>query len=113
MGQDTYSSLEITGNMGNYSHFNEYKHLQFQGQSIDNPKKIQNKRQKIADSLPAPRTDFDIMERLSEVWVYGPSSTIATYVLNSTTGKFNVWNGKKAINPPPIYEWNLKTLFEE
>jgi len=115
--EDRYNVLEITKEMRNYSHFNEYKHLETsKDHPIDNPALfVHDLRQSRVDSLPAPRSDRDIMARLSDHVVYSPGGTLVTMVLNATTGILNVWCcGVPAMQAPdsPVYSLNLNNFFK-
>lgn len=114
--EDRHSVLEITPAMGNYSHFNEYKHLETaKGRPVDNPLQfVRDLRQSRVDSLPAPRTTHDIMARLSDPVVYSKNGTLLTTVLNGTTGQLDIWCcGVPAMHAPskPVYSLNLNTFF--
>merc|ERR1712232_1317922 len=105
--------------MGNYSHFNEYKHLYKHVSAglehIDDPQLfVRDMRQARVDSLPPPRSEVDIGERLSDGVVFSPTGTLVTLVLNGTTGRLNVWccgvSASSAFRKP-MYTWNLFGFF--
>jgi len=114
--EDRHSVLEVTTSMGNYSHFNEYKHLlTAASKPIDDPAMfVSDLRQPVVDSLPAPTSTKDIMARLSHPKVFNSDGTLVTLILNGTTGQLNIWccGVSAASNPTkPIYSFNLKTFF--
>lgn len=114
--EDRHNVQEVTNAMGNYSHFNEYKHLKTVVNSpVDNPSRfVHDPRQAEVDSLPAPRNTLDIMERLSNPLVYNKAGTLVTLVLNGTTGRLHIWCcGVSAMEAPqnPVYSWDLKSFF--
>jgi hypothetical protein len=112
---DTNSVLEITPAMGNYSHFNEYKHLRTaSGATIDSPLiRKSDPRQGRSDSLPPVVNTEDIRSRLSDPLIYRKSKTLITTILNGTTGTLDVWCcGVPATQAPPHYSWSLTSFFD-
>merc|ERR1712087_581639 len=95
--EDLQSVQEVTVEMGNYSHFNEYKHLyrhqkEAHEQPIDDPRLFAHDlRQQRVDALPPPLSEFDIADRLSDDVVFSAAGTLVTLILNGTTGRLNVW----------------------
>merc|ERR1712232_754208 len=87
--EDSHSVQEVTSTMGNYSHFNEYKHLSTsRGRPVDDPVRFaRDLRQSVVDSLPPPRSEVDIMARLSNPQVFSQAGTLVTLILNGTTGR--------------------------
>lgn len=115
--EDRHNVLEVTPIMGNYSHFNEYKHLTTEaGMPIDDPRKfVHDPRQGVVDSLPPPQSTADIMARLSHPKVYGKDGTLITLILNGTTGQLDIWCcGVSATSDPanPVYSFNLHSFFD-
>jgi len=118
---------EVTEEMGNYSHFNQYKHLnEYAGWEIDNPYPfLKIDRQGAVDRLPPMRSVDDIITRLSLAELFRPvkgfhdtgtyqESTIAQLVLNGTSGEIMIWTcGKSAVNHPrqPTYRWSIFNFF--
>merc|ERR1712217_817491 len=86
--EDRHNVFEVTETLHNYTHFNEFKHLETaQNRSIDDPRLFtHDPRQARADALPAPQSEVDIMSRLSDPQIFRPTATITTVVLNGTTG---------------------------
>eukprot|EP00927_Polykrikos_kofoidii_P051530 TRINITY_DN45332_c0_g1_i1.p1 TRINITY_DN45332_c0_g1~~TRINITY_DN45332_c0_g1_i1.p1 ORF type:complete len:441 (+),score=38.31 TRINITY_DN45332_c0_g1_i1:87-1409(+) len=113
--EDIHSVLEVTSTMGNYSHFNEFKHLKMpDGTPIDDPARFKtDKRQGRVDMLAPPRSALDVMERLSDPDVFRPNATIVTVVVNGTTGTLNVWCAKPSFSSSPVYSWNLFNFFDK
>merc|ERR1719240_2176858 len=101
--EDRHSVEEVTSDMHNYSHFNEFKHLwTARGKTIDDPKMfIHDPRQARVDALPAPRSDMDVMERLSDAEVFRPTATITTVVVNGSTGVLRLWCGVPSASNAP------------
>lgn len=115
--EDRHSVLEITPAMGNYSHFNNYKHLlTADGGSVDGgpAKFVHDLRQARVDSLPAPRSAADIAARLGDPGVYNAKGTLVTLVLNGTTGHLNIWccGVSAAAGNEPVYSWNIRGWFD-
>mmetsp|Transcript_23053 Transcript_23053/g.72562 ORF Transcript_23053/g.72562 Transcript_23053/m.72562 type:complete len:477 (+) Transcript_23053:74-1504(+) len=112
--EDRHSVLEVTKAMGNYSHFNEYKHLRTgNGLPVDDPGSFRrDPRQPRVDALPSVRSDRDIAAVLSDAQVFVPAATVATLVLNGSTGVLKFWCcGVPAASSEPIYSWNLSSFF--
>jgi len=112
--EDMSSVLEITEAMGNYSHFNRYKHLRnARGLSIDDPSGfIHDLRQASVDALPPPRSAHDVMARLGDSSIFRPSATLTTVVVNGSTGQLDVWCGTPSSMSGPVYSWNLFNFFD-
>jgi len=111
---DENSVQEVTSEMGNYSHFNQYKHLRTaSGASIDNPLVFNNDpRQSRSYMLPPVATTEDIRQRLSDPLIYRKNKTVLTTILNGTTGTLDVWCcGVPAASAPPHYSWSLLSFF--
>merc|ERR1719215_930432 len=116
--EDLSSVREITAQDGNYSHFNEYKHLELRnGGPIDNPLQFVNDgRQRRVDAMPPARSSRDIMVRLSDPMVFSQSGTLVTVIVNGTTGSIDVWCcGVPPMASPdkPVYSWNMHTFFQK
>lgn len=109
---DSHSVLEVTPAMGNYSHFNEYKHLGMaSGARIDDPLSfISDPRQGRSDELPPVGNAGDIRVRLSDPLIYR-NTTLLTTILNGSTGMLDVWCGVPASHSPPHYSWSLPSFF--
>lgn len=115
--EDSHSVQEVTSTMGNYSHFNEYKHLSTsRGKPVDDPVRFaRDLRQSVVDALPPPRSEVDIMARLSNPQVFSQAGTLVTLILNGTTGRLRVWCcGVSPSSDPhnPIYTWDLFSFFD-
>jgi hypothetical protein len=111
---DTHSVLEVTPAMGNYSHFNEYKHLRTaSGARIDDPTHfISDPRQGRSNELPPVGNAGDIRMRLGDPLIFRPGHTLITTILNGSTGMLDVWCcGVQASSSPPHYSWNLPSFF--
>lgn len=110
--EDLHSTLVVTNSMGNYSHFNEYKHLQTRSnKSIDDPRIFQHDpRQSNVDALPAPRSEEDVKARLTTV--FRPDATITTLVVNGSTGKLSLWYATPSATSDPVYSWDLLHFFD-
>ena len=111
---DTHSVFEITPAIGNYSHFNEYKHLRTaSGDSIDNPLVFNSDpRQGRSYALPPVANTEDIRMRLSDPLIYRTNKTLLTTILNGTTGMLDIWCcGVRATSAPPHYSWSLLSFF--
>jgi len=111
---DLHSVFEVTPDMGNYSHFNEYKHLRMaSGAAIDDPLKfVSDPRQGRSDELPPVGNTEDIRMRLGDSLIYREKKTLITTILNGSTGMLDVWCcGVKASDSPPHYSWNLPSFF--
>jgi len=111
---DMNSVLEVTTEMGNYSHFNAYKHLCTpSGFSIDNPLVGKaDPRQNRSYVLPPVADTEDIRMRLSDPLIYRRNKTLLTTILNGTTGMLDVWCcGVTAASAPPHYSWSLPSFF--
>eukprot|EP00929_Paragymnodinium_shiwhaense_P013292 TRINITY_DN121158_c0_g1_i1.p1 TRINITY_DN121158_c0_g1~~TRINITY_DN121158_c0_g1_i1.p1 ORF type:complete len:447 (+),score=74.68 TRINITY_DN121158_c0_g1_i1:126-1466(+) len=112
--EDRHSIMEVTASMGNYSHFNEYRHLQTaSGGSIDDPTIPDwDVRQAVADSLPSVKSAEDIRDRLSNPQIFSQGSTITTLILNGSTGELRIWCcGIAAADAPPVHTWNVHSFF--
>jgi hypothetical protein len=111
--EDRHSILEVTDAMHNYSHFNEFKHLQTAGGNrIDDPRIFpHDPRQARVDALPPPRSDRDVMDRLSDAQVFRPTATITTLVVNGSTGVLRLWCGVPSASNPPAYIWDMLNFF--
>jgi len=114
---------EVTEKMGNYSHFNMYKHLnQAVGWQVDapTPADTSENRQGRLDELPPSRSAADIRQRLSDAAIVRPNprvlnkATIASLIVNGTTGQLDIWCC--GIHPnsgrPPVHSFNLFDFFE-
>jgi len=112
--EDLHSFVEITAVMGNYSHFNEYKHLkQSTGKFVDNPGGFVNDpRQRRSDMLPPPRSEQDVMDRLSDAQIFRSTRTLTTLVVNGSTGRLNIWCGTPSTASAPVYSFSLFHFFE-
>lgn len=110
--EDRHSILEVTNSMGNYSHFNEYKHLETKrGKSIDDPRIfLRDARQSNVDALPAPRSEEDVKARLTTV--FRPDATITTLVVNGSTGKLSLWYASPSATSNPVYSWDMLHFFD-
>jgi len=113
--EDKHAILEVTEAMGNYSHFNVYKHL-LPGK-LDAPEASSLHRQARADALPAPHDRKAVMSILSDAHdqqqpIYR-NETLATLVLDGLTGVLDVWAGSSAEDGAALYSWNLLGFFEE
>lgn len=111
--EDRHNVVEVTEAMNNYSHFNEFKHLlTAQGQRIDDPKTfVRDPRQRRVDALPAPRSELDVMARLSDSQIFRPTATITTVIINGATGSLKVWCGVPSASNPPAYSWDILNFF--
>lgn len=111
--EDRHNVLEITPAMGNYSHFNEYKHLKTaSGARIDDVSDFLPGRQERVDALPAAHSEEDIITTLGDFHVFSKTATLVTLVVNGTTGSLKVWCcGISAATAKPVYTWNLNTFF--
>jgi len=111
--EDRYNVLEVTEAMNNYTHFNEFKHLETaRNHSIDDPRLfVHDPRQARADDLSAPRSEVDVMARLSDSQIFRPTATITTVVLNGTTGVLRMWCGVPSASNPPAYTWDMFNFF--
>mmetsp|Transcript_11261 Transcript_11261/g.31705 ORF Transcript_11261/g.31705 Transcript_11261/m.31705 type:complete len:104 (+) Transcript_11261:1-312(+) len=100
--------------MGNYSHFNEFKHMTTSaGNPIDAPSNFKHDpRQARVDALPPPRFEADVVARLSDPLVFVSEGTISTVVLNASTRQLSVWCGVPAVAAAPAYIWHLPTFFD-
>jgi len=108
------SVLEITNEMGNYSHFNVYKHLRTpSGARIDDPTAHGlDPRQSRSYALPPVANTDDIRMRMSDPLIYRTNKTLLTTILNGTTGTLDVWCcGVRATSAPPHYSWSLHSFF--
>lgn len=111
--EDRHSVMEVTEAMGNYSHFNQYKHLTTEsGEAIDDSSVfVGDKRQSTVDALPGARSANDIMDRLSNPNVFRPHATLMTTVLNST-GLLRIWVASPSATSSPMYSWNILSFFD-
>jgi hypothetical protein len=111
--EDRHSVFEVTQEMHNYTHFNEFKHLQTKkGTRIDDAQLfVKDPRQGRADALPAPRSDADVMARLSDAKIFRPTATITTIVVNGSTGVLKVWCGVPSASHSPAYTWDILNFF--
>lgn len=112
--EDTHSVVEVLERDGNYSHFNEYKHLTKQdGDRIDDARIFaRDSRQATVDLLPPPRTAADVADRLSNPSVYRPTATLVTVIVNGSTGELHLWADQPSANNPPLYSWDLRHFFD-
>eukprot|EP00930_Biecheleria_cincta_P056080 TRINITY_DN42264_c0_g1_i1.p1 TRINITY_DN42264_c0_g1~~TRINITY_DN42264_c0_g1_i1.p1 ORF type:complete len:460 (-),score=76.55 TRINITY_DN42264_c0_g1_i1:31-1305(-) len=106
------SVVEVTAELGNYSHFNEFKRLTtYSGKAVDDPFAFLNDlRQTQVDALPAPRTAEDVVQRLG--LVSRPDTTIASFVVDGSTGHLKVWCSGWSMLHNPTYTWDLDQFFK-
>mgnify|MGYP007018242359 CR=1 FL=1 len=111
--EDESSVLEVTEDVMNYTHFNQYKHLTTRkGRAVDSPAAFANDpRQARADGLPPPRTAEDVKAILSDAKIYRPEATITTTVLNGSARRLEVWCATRSAGSQPLYSWDLDTFF--
>lgn len=111
--EDESSVLEVTEDVMNYTHFNQYKHLTTRkGRAVDSPAAFANDpRQARADGLPPPRTAEDVKAILSDAKIYRPEATITTMVLNGSARRLEVWCATRSAGSQPLYSWDLDTFF--
>merc|ERR1712173_72785 len=113
--EDRRSVFEVSERMGNYTHFNMYKHLELQN-ITDKIDASSVHRAAITDALPPPRTRADVMSILSdttdpELPVF-KNGTLATFILDGLTGQLDIWcNASANSGAPPAYSWNLWRFF--
>eukprot|EP00928_Gymnodinium_smaydae_P029948 TRINITY_DN22403_c0_g1_i1.p1 TRINITY_DN22403_c0_g1~~TRINITY_DN22403_c0_g1_i1.p1 ORF type:complete len:424 (-),score=80.00 TRINITY_DN22403_c0_g1_i1:116-1387(-) len=112
--EDESSIVEVTEQMGNYSHFNEFKHLLTpKKRPIDEPRSfVHDLRQSVVDALPPPRTAADVIDRLSNPQVFSKMGTITTMVVNASAGTLSCWCGTPSNSRPPLYQWDLLHFFD-
>jgi len=112
--EDSSSVFEITDAIGNYTHFNEYKHLTLEGGgSIDDPRVFaRDPRQDQADTMAPPRSVADVKAVLSDSKIFRPDATLMTLVLDGSTGQLDVWSATPSSLSSPVFSWNLLTFFD-
>lgn len=112
--EDQHDVLEVTEEMGNYTHFNLYKRLG--NSSIDWPQASTMNRQARADFLAAPRSRDDIAEILSDVdgtdYPIWRDITIATLLTDGATGRLDAYCcGESAATHAPAHSWDVLDFF--
>jgi len=103
------SVLSVTESMGNYSHFNLYRRLAVEQW----PSESSMERKALLDSFPPPQTSSDITEALSQSPTVLRNTTIATLLIDGTSGRIDAWGGSASASTLPIHSWNLFTFFDE
>lgn len=115
--EDDHSALEVTENMGNYSHFNQYKRL---GYGVtDPPQPSSVARQARVDALPPPRSRGDVAAVLSDAadadYPLFCDITIATLLLDGATGRLDAWccGNSAAGGAPPAHSWHVHIFWHD